>query len=101
MCFILRAAAGWISSFRLPATPSRSLESHDGSTPTCWRVNVGLSTPEDIVLAKLWWRLESRSEIQWRDCVEIAATQELDREYLLHWADVLGVVEDLEDLLAE
>ena len=41
-----------------------------------------IATPEDVILAKLRWRLESRSEVQWRDCVEIAATQLLDREYM-------------------
>lgn len=60
-----------------------------------------VASPEDVVLAKLRWRLESRSEVQWRDCVEIAATQSLDRAYLSQWAVVLGVVDDLDELLAE
>lgn len=47
---------------------------------------VWVATPEDVVLAKLRWRLESRSEVQWRDCVEIAYSNELDREYLDRWA---------------
>ena len=59
-----------------------------------------VATPEDVVLAKLRWRLQSRSETQWRDCVEIAKVQDLDREYLRHWAPSLGVVDDLEELLA-
>ncbi len=58
-----------------------------------------ISTPEDVVLSKLKWRLGSRSEVQWRDCVEIAATQRLDRDYLDHWAPQLGVVDDLTELL--
>jgi len=61
----------------------------------CW-----VATPEDVVLAKLRWRLESRSEVQWRDCVEIAAVNPLDRAYLHQWAAVLGVDGDLEELLA-
>lgn len=60
-----------------------------------------VATPEDVILAKLRWRLESRSEVQWRDCVEIAATQPLDHGYLWRWADELGVSEDLEELLAD
>ena len=56
------------------------------------------SRPEDVILAKLYWRLESRSEVQWRDCVEIAATQPLELEYMRMWADRLGVADDLEDL---
>lgn len=60
----------------------------------CW-----VATPEDVVLAKLRRRLSSRSEVQWRDCVEMAATQSLDRAYLAEWAGVLGVEDDLDDLL--
>ena len=60
-----------------------------------------VATAEDVILAKLRWRLESRSEMQWRDCVEIAAVNDLDREYLWRWAPQLGVVDDLADLLGE
>lgn len=59
-----------------------------------------VASPEDVVLAKLRWRLDSRSEVQWRDCVEIAATQHLDPEYIWLWAPRLGVSADLADLLA-
>jgi hypothetical protein len=61
----------------------------------CW-----VATPEDVVLAKLRWRLTSRSEQQWRDCVEIAATHPLDRTYMERWAGDLGVEDDLAELLA-
>ncbi len=52
-----------------------------------------------VLLAKLRWRLESRSEIQWRDCVEIAAINDLDLSYMRRWGPELGVEEDLADLL--
>ncbi len=58
-----------------------------------------VATPEDVVLAKLRWRLDSRSEVQWRDCIEIAATNQLDRAYLAVWAPSLGVGDDLAELL--
>jgi hypothetical protein len=58
-----------------------------------------VASAEDVVLAKLRWRLTSRSEVQWRDCVEIAAINDLDREYLWLWADDLGVADDLAQLL--
>ena len=58
-----------------------------------------VATGEDVVLAKLRWRLESRSETQWRDCVEIARIQLLDRAYLRHWGSELGVSDDLDELL--
>jgi hypothetical protein len=60
-----------------------------------------IATPEDVVLAKLRWRLASRSEVQWRDCVEIASIQQLDADYLWTWAAELGVSDDLTELLAE
>lgn len=63
-------------------------------------VDTWVATPEDIILAKLRWRLDSRSEQQWRDCVELAAINKVDLAYLQQWAAVLGVSEDLEDLVA-
>ncbi len=62
-------------------------------------VEAWIATPEDLVLAKLRWRLESRSETQWRDCTEIAAINDLDISYMRRWAPELGVQEDLVDLL--
>ena len=62
-------------------------------------VSTWVATPEDVVLAKLRWRLESRSEVQWRDCVEIAAINDLDVEHLRRWATRLGVEADLDELL--
>lgn len=62
-------------------------------------VGAWIASPEDVILAKLRWRLDSRSEVQWRDCTEIAATQQLDHDYLHSWAPQLGVVADLAELL--
>jgi hypothetical protein len=62
-------------------------------------VSSWISTPEDVVLSKLRQRPESRSEVHWRDCVEIAAVQRLDRDYLYRWAPALGIVDDLTSLL--
>lgn len=64
-------------------------------------VTTWVATAEDIILAKLNWRITSRSDTQWRDCIEIAAIQPLDVDHLRFWADHLGVTADLEDLLAE
>ena len=62
-------------------------------------IDTWVSTPEDVVLSKLLWRLQTRSEVQWRDCVEVAATQKLDVKYLRIWATELGLSADLEELL--
>jgi hypothetical protein len=43
--------------------------------------------------------MTSRSEVQWRDCIETASTNDLDITYLRHWAHELGVTDDLRALL--
>ena len=53
--------------------------------------------PEDLILSKLAWALDSRSESQARDVrALVASVPGLDWKYLLSWADVLGVRTDLE-----
>lgn len=55
-------------------------------------------SPEDLVLSKLVWSKDSRSELQMRDVSTILRTAEnLDRGYLERWAAALGV----SDALAE
>jgi predicted nucleotidyltransferase len=54
--------------------------------------------PEDLVLSKLDWARESRSEVQLADVRNVlAAVPDIDRGYLALWAQRLG----LEALLAE
>lgn len=57
--------------------------------------------PEDVVLSKLLWRKDTRSEVQWRDCQELVASLELDVEHMKHWADRLGIRDDLNELIAQ
>ena len=59
-----------------------------------------IATAEDIILSKLRWSTTSHSQVQWRDCLEIAAVNELDVEHLRIWARVIGVSDELERLLA-
>ena len=61
----------------------------------CW-----IASAEDVVLAKLRWRLATRSERQWIDCGEIVASVDLDRDYLWANAEAYGVTDDLRELLA-
>ena len=51
---------------------------------------------EDLILSKLYWAKDSRSEMQMRD-IRNLLEGEHDGEYLRHWAGILGV----EDLLKE
>jgi len=64
-------------------------------------VDSWVATPEDVVLSKLRWRLDSQSDVQWRDCVELAAVCALDREHLRTWSDRLGIASDLSALLEQ
>lgn len=56
-----------------------------------------IASPEDVILNKLRWRLQSQSEKQWRDVLGVLKVQgdALDFEYLNYWAEQLGLVEDL------
>ncbi|MCU0541637.1 MAG: hypothetical protein MUE44_05530 [Oscillatoriaceae cyanobacterium Prado104] len=60
-------------------------------------------SPEDLVLAKLAWGCNSRSEKQWRDVLGILKVQAetLDRAYLIEWAGRLDIAVDLARALTE
>lgn len=58
---------------------------------------INFASAEDTVLAKLvWFRSGSEvSERQWRDVLEVVRTvgDDLDRTYILEWADSLGILD--------
>jgi len=58
-------------------------------------INVFICTPEDVVLTKLIWYKERgrTSEKQWNDILGVLKIQRnnLDLEYLFHWAEKLSV----------
>lgn len=60
-------------------------------------------SPEDIILMKLVWRRESRSQKQWDNALSVVRVKgaRLDWKYLHAWADMLGVLKDLNQLKAE
>lgn len=45
---------------------------------------------EDLILSKLFWAKDSRSEVQLRDVKNLVATG-CDRTYIEHWTDELGL----------
>jgi hypothetical protein len=55
-------------------------------------IELWIVSPEDLVLAKLDWARDSRSELQMRDVALLLDTP-LDREYLETWAERIGVGE--------
>lgn len=62
-----------------------------------------LVSPEDLVLAKLAWAVQLDSERQLRDVAGVmdAIGPALDRTYVRHWADRLGVRAAWERLIDE
>ena len=64
-----------------------------------------ITTPEDIILAKLGWFRKggSVSARQWNDVLGVVRIQgdRLDRAYLNEWAERLGVRELLDDALRQ
>jgi hypothetical protein len=55
---------------------------------------VYFASPEDVIINKLLWGKDSRSEKQWRDVLSIMKTQResLDYLYLSEWASKLGII---------
>lgn len=58
-------------------------------------------SPEDSILSKLEWSKGRQSEIQFKDAlgVFIAQKENLDFEYLKHWAKELGIEDALKQLM--
>lgn len=61
------------------------------------------ASPEDVVLNKLRWGRQSRSEKQWRDVLGVLKVQgeTLDFNYLQEWSKKLGIDGDLLQAIAE
>lgn len=61
------------------------------------------ASPEDVVLNKLRWGRQSRSEKQWRDVLGVLKVQgeTLDFDYLQEWSKKLGIDGDLLQAIAE
>jgi hypothetical protein len=61
-------------------------------------VKTWIVSREDLILSKLVWAEEAKSELQRRD-VKNLLDEAVDREYLSHWADRLGVTKILEEIV--
>lgn len=61
-----------------------------------------VTTPEDIILHKLYWHTLTPSDRQLRDAAAVFANQSesIDREYLRNWAKKLNVEQELDDILS-
>jgi len=63
-------------------------------------VDVYMATAEDTMLAKLEWGQASGSDRQMDDVIAIASNQQVDRDYLILWAERLGVSAQLDAVFA-
>ena len=54
---------------------------------------------EDLILSKLLWARDSNSEMQRRDIRQLLTVGSIDRDYILKWAQRLGVTALLDELL--
>lgn len=80
------------SAYRLEELSRRGAVEIDGS-------RIWLVSPEDLILSKLVWAKDSRSELQLRDVRNLlAAVTTLDWSYLERWATELSVSSDLAEL---
>lgn len=61
-------------------------------------IDLWILSPEDVILSKLDWAKKSGSELQLRDVLGVIKVQwnNLDWDYLRHWAKILGVEKNLE-----
>jgi hypothetical protein len=66
--------------------------------PIEWTVS-----PEDIILMKLLWRKDTRSQKQWENALSVAKVwgARLDWKYLRIWGETLFLIADLERFMAE
>lgn len=56
---------------------------------------------EDLILSKIYWARESRSELQFRDIKNLMAGDNYDKSYLQSRAEMLGVKPLLMELLTQ
>lgn len=68
-----------------------------------WGIDLWILAPEDVILSKLDWAKESGSDMQFRDVFGVIKLQwnNLDWDYLRHWAKELGIGKNLESIIEE
>jgi hypothetical protein len=62
---------------------------------------VKIISPEDLIIAKLLWAKDSRSEMQFRDVHGLLHYRALDQVYVRETAARLGLLELLEEARGE
>ena len=80
-------------------SPYREEEFRRRRSATIDDVAMWVVSPEDLILSKLHWARESRSEVQLRDVRNVIAAQpSLEWPYLNAWAARIGVLDLLDEV---
>jgi len=68
---------------------------------TLFKQDAWIATAEDVLLHKLRWHTISPTDRQLTDArgIQLVSGDDLDRDYLMHWAERIGVVELLQSVL--
>jgi hypothetical protein len=48
-------------------------------------------SPEDLIISKIEWIQHLQSDRQRGDIINLLAVQNIDKEYIIHWCNVLGL----------
>lgn len=95
---------GWKADLIIRKNRAFSVQEFSRKIPaTILGARVSVVTPEDSILSKLEWSVESDSQRQYRDALGVAVLNRsaLDLVYLRQWAKNLGLETVLAKLLAE
>lgn len=102
MCNVIDAATGAKVDLIIRRDRPFSIEEFDRRIPVALDgVPLFMATAEDVILAKPEWARLGGTERQHRDIQGVLAVSgdQLDRTYLRHWANELGLTEDLRAVL--
>jgi hypothetical protein len=101
---IIDILSGWKADFILRKSRAFSRQEFERRCITeIGGIDVWMTSPEDIILNKLEWSKDSRSEQQFSDALGVAVIQwdRLDVDYIRKWAKELQVSDSLEQLLGQ
>lgn len=94
---VIDPASGWKVDLIIRKDRSFSSEEFSRRRPAeVLGVSVSITTPEDLVLAKLEWAKLGDSALQRRDVAQLVRFRwdTLDRDYIDHWAIELGLKDE-------
>lgn len=101
---VIDPASGWKVDLIIRKDRSFSSEEFSRRCPgEVLGVSVSITTPEDLVLAKLEWAKLGDSALQRRDVAQLVRFrwETLDRDYIDHWAIELGIKDEWDSVVRD